>query len=148
MSELNHCHPETDFHARRATLGWCDPCPRDKDTVARAGAVCRWPVVLPSSATRRRGRRLPSWWPADGVIANLLGLALLAAMTRREGMSCMALVWLTAAAWVGMCSWAWDCSLVTFPVAFAGMTLAGFGSTAATLPHRLLAVIYRCGLDW
>ena len=76
-----------------------------------------------------------AWWPADGVLANLLGLALLFVMTRREGMTLWALVSLDRRRlfhdiWLGL-----GLFLITFPVAFAGMTLAGilfYGSYSAT----------------
>jgi hypothetical protein len=76
-----------------------------------------------------------AWWPADGVLANLLGLALLFVMTRRERMSLWALVSfdrrrLFYDIWLGL-----GLFLITFPVAFAGMTLAGilfYGSYSAT----------------
>jgi len=74
------------------------------------------------------------WWPADGVLANLLGLALLVVMTRREGIGLWALVSynrrLVRDVFLGL-----GLFLIAFPVAFAGMTLAGilfYGSYAAT----------------
>ena len=76
-----------------------------------------------------------SWWPAGGVLANLLGLALLVAMTRREGISLWALVSFNRQRLVRDIFLGLGLFLVTFPVAFAGMILAGilfYGSYTAT----------------
>jgi uncharacterized protein len=76
-----------------------------------------------------------SWWPADGVLANILGLAFLKVMTMREGISLWALVsydrrFLGRDMLLGL-----GLFLFAFPVAFVGMTLAGilfYGSYSAT----------------
>jgi len=76
-----------------------------------------------------------SWWPADGVMANILGLVLLVAMTRREGMSLWALVSYNRRLLVRDILLGFGLFLITFPIAFAGMTVAGilfYGSYAAT----------------
>ena len=75
------------------------------------------------------------WWPAGGVIANIFGLLLLTALTRREGTSLWALGSFDRRRMGRDILLGFGLFLATFPIALAGMILAGiglYGSYAST----------------
>jgi membrane protease YdiL (CAAX protease family) len=95
-------------------------------SVALSFAIQRHPAPWQAAA---------SWWPADGVLANLLGLALLVALTRREGIGLWALASYNRRRLVRDVFLGLGLFLILFPVAIAGMILVGilfYGSYAAT----------------
>jgi hypothetical protein len=76
-----------------------------------------------------------NWWPVDGILANIFGMAFLILLTRREGIGVWDLVSFDRRRLVGDIGRGLGVFLIAFPLALAGMIGVGillYGSYAAT----------------